>query len=294
MSQARRAAPATRFAAPAVAPAARPAYRFVGNGGSTPDLVAAGAVLPGLHRLLWTAASLAALLAVWSLAAWVANSRHGPGPLAVLGVIVHEAATGTLWAALAATLARVAVSFALAMLIGSVIGIALGRSEAANRFFDPWLILFLNLPALVIIALCYVWMGPWETTAVTAVALNKIPSAAVQMREGARALSRDLDEMALAYRLGWWKTLRHVTLPQLAPFFAAAARSGLALVWKIVLVVEALGGHAIGVGHQIFTAFQSFDVPMILAYALAFIAVIQVIEIALLQPLQAHFNRWKR
>ncbi|MGK3925317.1 hypothetical protein ABI066_16465, partial [Enterococcus faecium] len=75
-------------------------------------------------------------------------------------VIVHEAATGTLWAALAATLARVAVSFALAMLIGSVIGIALGRSEAANRFFDPWLILFLNLPALVIIALCYVWMGP--------------------------------------------------------------------------------------------------------------------------------------
>ncbi len=243
---------------------------------------------------MWTIASLATLLAIWSLAAWIANSRHGPGPLAVLGVITHEATTGTLWTALGATLARVVVSFALAMLIGSVIGLSLGRNEAANRFFDAWLILFLNLPALVIIALCYVWMGPWETTAVTAVALNKIPSAAVQMREGARALSRDLDEMALAYRLGWWKTLRYVTLPQLAPFFAATARSGLALVWKIVLVVEALGGHATGVGHQIFTAFQSFDVPLILAYALTFIAVIQLIEMALLQPLQAHFNRWKR
>ena len=48
-----------------------------------------------------------------------------------------------------------------------------------------------------------------------------------------------------------------MTLPQLAPFWAAAARSGLALVWKIVLVVEALGGHPTGVGHQIHTAFGS-------------------------------------
>ena len=114
------------------------------------------------------------------------------------------------------------------------------------------------------------------------------------MREGARNLSRDLDEMALVYRFGWWNTFRHVTVPQLAPFFAAAARSGLALVWKIVLVVEALGGHQKGVGHQIFTAFQSFDVPVILAYALAFIIVIQVIEIGALQPLQGRLNRWKR
>lgn len=296
MSQAHSSPPvpaAQRSGAPLTPVAGTSPFRIIGAGEGAHD--ASGRMLStGSSGALWTMASFAALFALWGLAAWLANSRHGPGPLTVLAVLAHEAATGTLWTALAATLARVAASFVLAMLIGSVIGLALGRSEVANRFFDPWLVLFLNLPALVIIALCYVWMGPWETTAVTAVALNKIPSAAVQMREGARALSRDLDEMALAYRLGWGKTLRHVTLPQLAPFFAATARSGLALVWKIVLVVEALGGHATGVGHQIYTAFQSFDVPVILAYALSFIAVIQVIEIALLQPLQAHFNRWKR
>jgi len=261
----------------------------------TPPFVMAPATAPAwTQRLGWTAASMLVLVLLWSLLAWIANSRHGPGPLTVLNVLIHEAQTGTLWLSLAATLARVAVSFTIAMLIGSMIGLALGRNDTANRFFDPWLILFLNLPALVIIALCYVWMGPWETTAITAVALNKIPSAAVQMREGTRALSRDLDEMALVYKFGWWKTLRHVTIPQLAPFFAASARSGLALVWKIVLVVEALGGHSVGVGHQIYTAFQSFDVAVILAYALAFIAVIQVIESTLLQPWQDHLNRWKR
>jgi NitT/TauT family transport system permease protein len=246
------------------------------------------------ERLGWTVVSLSVLLAIWSLAAGVAQSRHGPGPGLVFSVLMSEIQSGALWINLAATLLRVIVSFVFAMVIGTVIGLALGRNALADKFFDSWLILFLNLPALVIIALSYVWLGPWETTAITAVAINKIPNVATQMREGARTLSRDLDEMAGVYKFGWWRTLRHVTLPQLGPFFAAAARSGLALVWKIVLVVEALGGHAKGVGHQIFTAFQSFDVPMILAYALAFIVVIQIVEFGVLQPFQARLNRWKR
>ena len=96
----------------------------------------------------------------------------------------------------------------------------------ADRFFDAWLIFFLNLPALVIIVLCYIWFGLTEVAAITAVAINKIPNVAVTMREGTRSLSKDLNEMAHIYRFGWWKTLRHVTLPQLAPFFAAAVALG--------------------------------------------------------------------
>jgi NitT/TauT family transport system permease protein len=123
--------------------------------------------------------------------------------------------------------------------------------------------------------------------------VNKIPNVAVTVREGARSLSRDLTEMAEVYRFGFWKTLRHVTLPQMAPFFAAAARSGLSLVWKIVLVVELLG-RSDGVGFQLHLAFQLFDVALILAYAIAFIIVVQLIEVAILQPIEAHVNRWRR
>jgi len=67
----------------------------------------------------------------------------------------------------------------------------------------------------------------------------------------------------------------------------------LALVWKIVLVVEAFG-RSDGVGHQLNIAFQLFDVPMILAYALAFIVVVQLIEMLILQPIMARANKWRR
>jgi len=244
-------------------------------------------------RLVWSLGSLVALVLIWELAALLLASRVFPGPTTVIATMFAEFQTGALTHHVGATLARVVVSFVIAMLIGSMIGLALGRSATADRFFDSWLIFFLNLPALVIIILCYVWFGLTETAAIIAVAINKIPNVAVTVREGARSLSRDLSEMAHMYRFGWWRTLRHVTLPQLAPFFAAAARSGLSLVWKIVLVVELLG-RSNGVGHQLHVAFQLFDVPMILAYAVAFIIVVQIIEVGLLQPIEARAARWRR
>lgn len=260
--------------------------------------VAAGAAATtrgsvALGRLGWSLASIAVLVALWAVVAAILQSRLFPGPLTVLAALAREASSGALVHHILVTLARVVVSFVLAMIIGTAIGLMLGTNRTADRFFDSWLIFFLNLPALVIIILCYVWFGLTEVAAITAVAINKIPNVAVQVREGARSLSKDLAEMALIYRFGRWRTLQHVTLPQLGPFFMAAARSGLSLVWKIVLVVELLG-RSDGVGHQLHIAFQLFDVPMILAYAIAFIAVVQVIELVVLQPLDARINRWRR
>ncbi len=246
-----------------------------------------------LKRIGMPVISIVSLLVVWALAAAFFQNRHLPSPGVVYEAFSAAMASGEMVEHVAITLGRVLASFVLAMVIGSAIGIALGRSKGADRFFDGWLILFLNLPALVTIVLCYIWFGLNEVAAISAVAINKIPNVAVTMREGARALDRDYREMAQIYRLGRWKSFRHVVLPQLNPFLAASARSGLALVWKIVLVVELLG-RSNGVGFQIHLLFQLFDVAGILAYAIGFIIVVQAIELFVLQPWERHVNRWRR
>ena len=72
----------------------------------------------------------------------------------------------------------------------------------------------------------------------------------------------------------------------------ASARSGLALIWKIVLVVELLG-RSDGVGFQLGTFFQYFDIRGVLAYTLAFAAVVYLVEGLLLRPLDRRFARWR-
>jgi NitT/TauT family transport system permease protein len=237
-------------------------------------------------------ASLALLLLAWSLGSLIAGEQMLPAPNTVLAAILAEARSGELFLHLGVTLARVVVAFALAMSIGSAIGLVMGRKQLVDRLADPWLITLLNLPALVIIVLAYVWGGLTETAAILAVAINKLPMAIVTVREGARALDPALDEMAYVFALPRWKALRHVVLPQLAPYLAAAARSGLSLVWKIVLIVELLG-RPNGVGFEIGVAFQLFDVTRILAYALAFVAVVLAIETFLVQPIERRASRWR-
>ncbi|GLI20715.1 NitT/TauT family transport system permease protein [Xanthobacter flavus] len=238
------------------------------------------------------AASLVLLLLAWEITATLAHSRALPAPHAVFAFIGREASGGDLVSNIAITLARVVVSFVVAMALGCAIGVALGRSRRLDTAFDTWVIVLLNTPALVITVLCYIWLGLTEAAAVLAVALNKIPTVAVLMREGTRALSPELDEMASAFRLSPMDRLRHVLIPQLQPHIAGAARSGLALVWKIVLVVELLG-RPNGVGYAISVYFQLFDVTAVLGYSLAFMSVMLAIEYGVLQPYEAHVRRWR-
>lgn len=232
------------------------------------------------------------LTAIWQAIAMGLASKTLPPPTAVLLTLWHEIAAGELLFHLGMTLRRVAISFTLAMLTGVGLGILMGRSKSWDRVLDTFLILGLNIPALVTIILCYIWFGLSETAAVLAVTLNKIPTVAISLREGARAVDKDLLEVASIYRLSRRDTFFKVYLPQLYPYLFGSARNGLALIWKIVLVVELLG-RSDGVGFQIGSFFHFFDITSILAYTLAFALVIFSMEALLLRPLETHLNRWR-
>lgn len=247
----------------------------------------------GRHPLIVRALSLGLLLLVWmAAAALTADASILPQPWGLVEPFVRATRSGDLPYHLAMTLVRVAMAFVPAMAIGIAIGFVMGRYPAVDRWLDPWLVVFLNLPALVLIVLCYLWIGLNETAAIIAVVLNKIPNVATLIREGARALDPHLDAMARVYRMPPMAHLRHVLLPQLAPYMAGAARSGIAVIWKIVLVVEFLGRSS-GIGFQIHFYFQLFDVAMVLVYSLTFIVVMLIVEAWILQPVERRARAWR-
>ena len=233
------------------------------------------------------------LITIWHGLAILINDNTLPTPVLVLQVLWQEIKSGQLPHHLGITLLRLVISFSIAMILGCAIGITLGLNKKLDAFFDNWLVIFLNIPALVTIILCYVWFGLIESAAILAVVINKIPNVIVTLREGTRALDKDLLEMARSYHFTNQKTFFHVIWPQLHPFMMAATRSGLALIWKIILVVELLG-RSDGMGYQLHLFFQLFDVASILAYTIAFITVIQAIELLILKPLDKNALRWRR
>lgn len=228
----------------------------------------------------------------WQILAWWLQSRYLPTPSAVLVTLWEQLLSGDLLRHLTATLGRVLASFSLAMLIGVGLGILMGSRTRWNEWLDTLIIIGLNIPALVTIILCYIWLGLGETAAILAVALNKIPMVVVTLREGARAIDKDLLQVAQVYRLSAMQRFWRVYWPQLYPYLFAAARNGLALIWKIVLVVELLG-RSNGIGFQLGNYFHYFDIKGILAYTFAFVALILILEAVFLRPLEKRLNRWR-
>ena len=213
--------------------------------------------------------------------------------MVVFASLAREALSGELWVHLSATLGRVLAAFGLAWVVGVFIGVLLGRSDAMDRWFWPWVNVFLNMPALVVIVICYLGLGMTELAAVLAVVVNKAPLIAVNVRDGVRQFESRYEEFAQVYELSWVQKLRLVWIPQLEPFLFTALRTGLSLTWKIILVVELLGRSS-GIGFQIHLYFQLFEVDMILAYALSFMMVMQLIEWLAVRPLEQHVQRWRK
>ena len=150
--------------------------------------------------------SFALLIIIWQISAMIAQSRVLPDPLQVALVLYDHILYGSLISDLCITLWRVVAAFILAMVTGTAIGIFMGLRKRLDILLDGWLILFLNIPALVTIILCYVWFGLTEVAAIIAVSLNKFPNVIVTLREGTRAVDRDILQVAEVFQVGRRKT----------------------------------------------------------------------------------------
>ena len=236
--------------------------------------------------------SFVLLLALWEFVALVSDKTIFPSLINIFETLISEISEGELFFHLGMTLYRVFVAFFFAMIIGTFIGILMGNNRKVDQFLDSWNILFLNIPALVLIILSYIWFGLTEMAAIIAVSLNKIPNVIVTVREGAKSIDKNLLQVAFIYKVSPLKKFFVFYLPQLYPFIIAAARGGIALIWKIVLVVELLG-RSNGVGFKIHEFFQFFDIKAIMAYTIAFVLVMLALEMFFFKPLDNYSRKWR-
>jgi ABC-type nitrate/sulfonate/bicarbonate transport system permease component len=243
-------------------------------------------------RAVRFALSLIGFILLWGLVAGLAHSSNLPTPLAVVAFIADDIGHGDMVFNIGVTLGRAAASFTIAMILGCGLGFIFGRMPRVDEAFMPWVLVLMNTPVLVIAVLCFIWFKTTEASAILAVVLSKLPNNTVIVRDGVRSFDPGLDDIAVIYRFSLAKRFRHILLPQAMPFLMAAARSGIGIVWKIVLVVE-LFGLSSGVGFEISKYFGLFAVKEIIGYSVAFSLVMLAVEFLLLQPLDDYARRWR-
>lgn len=242
-------------------------------------------------RLGGTAIALAGLLAVW-IALAILVRPWVPTPTATVLAMADALGSADFYSDMALTLGRVLVAFAAASVLGCVLGIAVGLSRRTEAFFQPLLAVGLAIPDPVYIIFAILALGTGEMAGFVALTIALVPFVSNIVRSSVHARDPDLDEMVKVYRLSQWDAFRSNLVPQLVPAFLTAARFSFALSWKLVVVVEALS-RPDGIGAAIFQAFNVLRMREMLALAILFTVVMQILELGVLQRIEKRLLRWR-
>ncbi len=232
------------------------------------------------------------MVLVWWSLTWFFPATLIPHPIETFNEVGAIVNSGQFFSEIGATLRRVGVGFAIAMLIAVPLGIVMGTIKALENFFEPPVILGLTMPGLIWAVLAIMFFGLNETSAYAAVSITICPMLAISLWQGTKSIDKDLIDMSTAFHASPWSKIVDVILPQLISHILAAIRYGLGLAWKVVVVVE-MFGFSNGVGYQVVRGFNVFSMKSVLAWAITFLAVMIVIEFGIIGWLESRVTRWR-
>ncbi|MEO3782524.1 ABC transporter permease [Actinocorallia sp. B10E7] len=206
----------------------------------------AGARKSPLTRI-WSALWPIATAVLISLAAWELVVLSGwrepwvlPGPRDVLPVFFDVVTTGTFWSAVALTMKRALIGFALAVLVGGVAGALVSQSWVLRRAFGSLITGLQTMPSIAWFPLAILLFKLSESAILFVVVLGAAPSIANGLIAGVDYTPPILLRVGKTMGLTGLARYRHLVIPASLPSFVAGLKQGWAFAWRSLMAGELL------------------------------------------------------
>jgi sulfonate transport system permease protein len=205
------------------------------------------------------------------LAAWEAGSHSGLvnpqflPPLENVGNVAwQEVSSGELIQALAASLKRDLLGFALGAGIGVLIGLLLGLSGIADRIFTTWFNGLKQIALLAWIPLISLWFGFDEAAKVVFIALAVAIPVILNTVDGVRATPAKLLEVGKVFRFNRLQFIWSIYLPAATPSLLTGLHLGLIYAWLATIGAEYFMAAGPGIGGLIISGRERFEMALVM------------------------------
>ena len=251
------------------------------------------------HRVAswqYSAIAVFGVLVIWWLVAalGLVPALYLPGPAAVLAKLVDVARNGymdaTLWEHAQASLLRVLVALALALVTAVPLGLALGLNRVLRALVDPLIEFCRPVPPLAYLPLIVIWFGIGEVSKVLLIYLAIFAPVVVATTAGVLAVDPIQIRVAQSLGASRLQVVRFVVLPSALPTIMTGLRIALGAGWSTLVAAELIAATR-GLGFMIQSASQFLVTDLVLAGILVIAVVASLIEVGL-RRLQRHLSPW--
>jgi len=222
-------------------------------------------------RLKWTRQWIVLAVCVWLWQLWASarKSPFFPPPSTIFshmrqiwfsGPASHLFLTSDATGNILPSLYRIALGLAICVVIGVPLGIALGRSPMVTAILNPLLQFCRSIPVVTLAPVFFAFFQIGTQMEVATIVAGTIWPLLLNTIDGASTVDPVQIETASAFRLSGWHRLTRVIVPAALPKILTGFRLSLSLS-LILMVFSELVGSSNGIGYEMNTASQSFDLP---------------------------------
>jgi NitT/TauT family transport system permease protein len=187
---------------------------------------------PALPRLI----AGVVILLVWEIVVRAFAPDFVATPSGIVRVFPHVIASTAFLRATGLTLTAVAEGLAIAVVLGTVVGLVMGRSVIGDRMLRHYVNAFNSMPMIVVLPVFSLWFGYTGAARLATVVFAAIFSVIVSVCDGAHAVPREFLEVGRSFRSARVRMLFEIVLPSATPYFLAGLRlaAGRALIGAVV------------------------------------------------------------
>lgn len=217
-----------------------------------------------LRRVAYPTVGIVLMLALWQAICVIGKLPTAvlPTPGQVFGSLVSNWAVlmSEGWVTLKATL----YGFALALLLGIPLAVAVSTFRWVNLMFYPLLVALQSVPKVALAPLLLVWLGTGMESKLAIAWLVAFFPVLVDTAAGLQATPKELLELARSLRASRWQVFAKVRFPAALPFVVTGAKVAVTLA-VIGAVIGEFVGSSEGLGFLLLSATSQINTPLAFA-----------------------------
>lgn len=198
-------------------------------------------------------------------------------PLAVGKTLWRLVGEWDFWKSVGLSLLRVCEGFIAGIAVGTLAAVASFLSKGANHLIRPLLTVIKATPVASFIVLALVWMNT-EKVPVFICFLMVTPIIWANVLQGLNSAPNEIKEVCRVFKFNRLKTVRHLYIPSVKPYFTAAINSAIGLAWKAGIAAEVLCRPEFSIGSEIWRAKITLETADVFAWTAVVVILSLILE----------------